>query len=127
MIESICTPQVHLESDIQIETESILGNATQLNQVLLNICVNAVHAIGKEQGVILVVCKKEAKSKVDPEVARKLSEAWESYIHILVKDNGCGMDKETIRHIFDPFFTTKKGGEGTGLGLALAEQIYLFP
>ena len=123
MIESICTPQVHLESDIQIETESILGNATQLNQVLLNICVNAVHAIGKEQGVILVVCRKEAKSKVDPEVARKLSEVWESYIHILVKDNGCGMDKETIRHIFDPFFTTKKGGEGTGLGLALAEQI----
>ena len=123
MIESICTPQVQLESDIQIETESILGNTTQLNQVLLNICVNAVHAIGKEQGIILVVCKKEAKSKVNPKVARKLSEAWESYIHILVKDNGCGMDKETLRHIFDPFFTTKKGGEGTGLGLALAEQI----
>ena len=47
----------------------------------------------------------------------------EKYIHIQVKDNGCGMDKETLRQIFDPFFTTKKGGEGTGLGLALAEQI----
>ena len=55
----------------------------------------------------------------------KLSDVWKKYIHIQVKDNGCGMDKETLRQIFDPFFTTKKGGEGTGLGLALAEQIMM--
>ena len=56
----------------------------------------------------------------------KLSDVWKKYIHIQVKDNGCGMDKETLRQIFDPFFTTKKGGEGTGLGLALAEPVFLF-
>ena len=63
------------------------------------------------------------KEKLAQGVIEKLSDVWKKYIHIQVKDNGCGMDKETLRQIFDPFFTTKKGGEGTGLGLALAEQI----
>lgn len=123
MIESVCTPQVHLEGDIQIEDENILGNSTQLNQVLLNICVNAVHAIGKNPGTIHVSCKAEKKEEVSAAAAEKLSEAWKNFIHIQIRDDGCGMDKETLRQIFDPFFTTKKGGEGTGLGLALAEQI----
>ena len=123
MIDSVCTPQIYLESELQIGNENILGNTTQLNQVLLNICVNAVHAIGKNPGVILVECMVEEKEKINQQAAEKLSEAWKKYIHILVKDTGCGMDKETLRQIFDPFFTTKKGGEGTGLGLALAEQI----
>ena len=101
----------------------ILGNATQLNQVLLNVCVNAVHAIGKNQGNIKISCNSEEKEKMAQGVIEKLSDVWKKYIHIQVKDNGCGMDKETLRQIFDPFFTTKKGGEGTGLGLALAEQI----
>ncbi len=123
MIESVCTPQVHLESDLQIEEENILGNSTQLNQVLLNICVNAVHAIGKNPGTIHVSCRAEKKEEVSAAAAEKLSGAWENFIHIQIQDDGCGMDKETLRQIFDPFFTTKKGGEGTGLGLALAEQI----
>ena len=123
MIESVCTPQVHLESDLQIEEEQILGNSTQLNQVLLNICVNAVHAIGKNPGTIHVSCRAEKKEEVSAAAAEKLSGAWENFIHIQIRDDGCGMDKETLRQIFDPFFTTKKGGEGTGLGLALAEQI----
>lgn len=123
MIDSVCTPQVHLESDLQIEEENILGNSTQLNQVLLNICVNAVHAIGKNPGTIRVSCEAEKKEEVNAAVAEKLSGAWKNFIHIQIRDDGCGMDKETLRQIFDPFFTTKKGGEGTGLGLALAEQI----
>ena len=48
MIASVCPPQIHLESELQVEQENILGNSTQLNQVLLNICINAIHAIGKK-------------------------------------------------------------------------------
>lgn len=123
MIESVCTPLIHMESEFRVDDEMILGNATQLNQVLLNVCVNAVHAIGKNQGNIRISCHSEEKEKLAQGVIEKLSDVWKKYIHIQVKDNGCGMDKETLRQIFDPFFTTKKGGEGTGLGLALAEQI----
>ena len=123
MMESVCTPLIHMESEFCVDDEMILGNATQLNQVLLNVCVNAVHAIGKNQGNIRISCHSEEKEKLAQGVIEKLSDVWKKYIHIQVKDNGCGMDKETLRQIFDPFFTTKKGGEGTGLGLALAEQI----
>lgn len=123
MMESVCTPLIHMESEFRVDDEKILGNATQLNQVLLNVCVNAVHAIGKNQGNIRISCHSEEKEKLAQGVIEKLSDVWKKYIHIQVKDNGCGMDKETLRQIFDPFFTTKKGGEGTGLGLALAEQI----
>lgn len=123
MMESVCTPLIHMESEFRVDDEMILGNATQLNQVLLNVCVNAVHAIGKNQGNIRISCHSEEKEKLAQGVIEKLSDVWKKYIHIQVKDNGCGMDKETLRQIFDPFFTTKKGGEDTGLGLALAEQI----
>lgn len=123
MMESVCTPLIHMESEFRVDDEMILGNVTQLNQVLLNVGVNAVHAIGKNQGNIRISCHSEEKEKLAQGVIEKLSDVWKKYIHIQVKDNGCGMDKETLRQIFDPFFTTKKGGEGTGLGLALAEQI----
>ena len=51
------------------------------------------------------------------------SENWSQYVCVEIRDNGCGMSREVMSQIFDPFFTTKKGGKGTGLGLALAEQI----
>ena len=123
MITSVCPPQVHLESELQVEQENILGNTTQLNQVLLNICVNAIHAIGKKEGTIHVKCEVISKESLAGFLDKELPDTWADYIYISIRDNGCGMEKETLRQIFDPFFTTKKGGEGTGLGLALVEQI----
>lgn len=123
MIASVCPPQIHLESELQVEQENILGNSTQLNQVLLNICINAIHAIGKKEGTIHVKCEVISRESLAGFLDKELPDTWKDYIYISIKDNGCGMDKETLRQIFDPFFTTKKGGEGTGLGLALAEQI----
>lgn len=123
MIASVCPPQVHLESELQVEQENILGNTTQLNQVLLNICVNAIHAIGKKEGTIHVKCEVISRETLAGFLDKELPDTWKDYIYISIKDNGCGMEKETLRQIFDPFFTTKKGGEGTGLGLALVEQI----
>jgi signal transduction histidine kinase len=78
---------------------------SQLNQVFLNMLVNAGHAI-RERGVITI--RTEAKND-----------------HVIVefKDNGCGIPPENLKRIFDPFFTTKKVGQGTGLGLALSYGI----
>ena len=123
MISSVCPPQVTLESDIQIQDECILGNTTQLNQVILNICVNAVHAIGKKEGNINIRCENITSRTMKEILKKEIPDTWKNYIFISIRDDGCGMDKDVLRQIFDPFFTTKKGGEGTGLGLALAEQI----
>ncbi|MGN0404489.1 MAG: ATP-binding protein [Bariatricus sp.] len=128
MVESVCPSNVHLEKEIRIGEECILGNATQINQVILNICVNAIHAIGKSEGKIMVRAMVEDCDQIRQIPGRKtaeISDVWKKYISIEIEDDGCGMEADTLRQIFDPFFTTKKGGEGTGLGLALAEQIIL--
>jgi len=80
-------------------------NLGQLNQVFLNILVNAAHAI-KEQGEIRIETRAE-----------------EGAVKIAISDNGSGIAPEHIKQIFDPFFTTKDVGKGTGLGLAIAYDI----
>lgn len=125
MISSVCPAQINLKDEIHVEDTWILGNSTQINQVLLNISVNAVHAIGKQKGTISITAGKVVREELTPEIASRLRETWENYVKIEIRDDGCGMNMETLKHIFDPFFTTKKGGEGTGLGLALAEQIMM--
>lgn len=126
MIESICPANVRLDYEIALGDEYILGNTTQINQVILNICVNAVHAIGKQEGYIFIAAEcveRAALLKIPHLENTKLPEYWNRYVHITIEDNGCGMETDTLRQIFIPFYTTKKSGEGTGLGLALAEQI----
>ena len=60
---------------------------------------------------------------MDPDLHIGNENAWDQYIRIDIRDTGCGMSPDVLKQIFDPFFTTKKGGKGTGLGLALTEQI----
>lgn len=125
MLESICPAQIHLKSEIQLGDICILGNATQINQVILNICINAIHAIGRKEGNIIINGKCVERANIEKSVSLNLSGIWEKYVQIDIKDDGCGMDKDTLKQIFEPFFTTKKSGEGTGLGLSLAEQIII--
>jgi signal transduction histidine kinase len=79
--------------------------ANQLNQVLVNIVVNAIEAVGPNGWVDVTTCR-------DADLAV-----------IQVEDNGPGMTEETTERLFDPFFTTKAAGEGTGLGLAISYEI----
>ncbi len=123
MIESIRPANIHLHSELLLKEEEILGNSTQINQVILNICVNAVHAIGRKEGNLTVRAACIPYEEIEKREELNLSNTWSSYIRVDIQDDGCGMDDETIEHIFDPFFTTKTAGEGTGLGLALAQQI----
>ncbi len=124
LVETNCPKQVEFVEQVELNEEEVLGNSTQLQQVLLNICVNAIHAIGPSAGTLTlsadVVPRAELLLRFPDE---KIPEVWPNYVRIRIADTGSGMDKETLQHIFEPFFTTKKTGEGTGLGLALAEQI----
>ncbi|WP_371802481.1 ATP-binding protein [Candidatus Lokiarchaeum ossiferum] len=95
----------------------ILGNQTKLHQIITNILVNSRDAL-IEGGNIQVSISKQPKHYT------KFSKSNHSYdkereLLISIKDDGIGMNEETLKHIFDPFFTTKKIGKGTGLGLSI--------
>lgn len=89
----------------------------QVDQILANLCVNAVDAIGPRPGTIGI-----ATDQVRLEEPQPMYEPEEvppgEYVRLAVEDDGSGMDRETLAHLFEPFFTTKAHGKGTGLGLA---------
>ncbi|MDB5921129.1 MAG: Histidine kinase [Betaproteobacteria bacterium] len=98
----------------------VLGDATQLHQIVMNLCSNSIHAM-KAGGPLRV-----AITPLDAAAERVLSHGNLSagrYVCTCVEDSGCGMDEATLAHIFEPFFTTKEIGRGTGLGLALVYAI----
>jgi len=99
---------------------TVEGDAGQLQQVLLNICLNARDAMS--QGGTLIL---ETRNVVldDEFVRTHVGAQVGPYVLLSVTDNGMGMDAETQRHIFEPFFTTKETGQGTGLGLAMVYGI----
>ncbi|HVS51646.1 MAG TPA: PAS domain-containing protein [Opitutaceae bacterium] len=99
----------------------VLGDATQIHQVLLNLGSNAAHAMRHQGGVLRIALE---PAEVTPDLALTLGgPPASSYVRLSVSDNGHGMDESTRRRIFDPFFTTKKTREGTGLGLAVVHGI----
>ena len=94
---------------------NITGDATQLQQVLLNLCVNARDAM--PNGGPLALCVENYE--VDSTFAFMLPEAKPGcYVRFRVADSGVGIPKEVVERIFEPFFTTKEQGKGTGLGLS---------
>lgn len=110
----------HSKATIRIEgaapggNSKVVGNAGQLQQVLINLLVNAAQAMTEGGEIVVRV-----------EHAQRNPSAGEdrSYAIIRVVDQGAGMEAETLEHIYDPFFTTKPPGEGTGLGLSIAYGI----
>ena len=96
----------------------IMGSPTQIHQVLMNLCTNAAHAMGKNGGILEV-------SLNDTTIYRMTMSELKpgEYIEIKVSDTGMGISPENIHTIFDPYFTTKAVGEGTGLGLAVVHGI----
>jgi signal transduction histidine kinase len=85
----------------------VRGDATQISQVLVNIIVNAFHAMPNGGHCEISAVQREAEGT--------------HWVEITVKDNGVGITKEQLAHLFEPFYTTKSSG--TGLGLAIAYRI----
>jgi PAS domain S-box-containing protein len=107
--------------DVRLDVEplSVDGDANQLHQIVMNLILNARDAMSGG-GTIHIAVRREPR---DARFAFGVIREPHRYAHILVRDEGCGMSEETLRHAFEPLFTTKKNG--TGLGLAVTHQVVL--
>ena len=113
-------PAIELHMHLSTGLPALLADATQVEQALLNLCTNAVHAIGTERGTIHV---EAAQVQPDHRLCERLGLAPTTYVALSVRDNGPGMDAALLGRIFEPFFTTKPVGQGTGLGLAVVHGV----
>lgn len=111
---------VEIKQNIKINPEKVLGNTTQLQQILINLCTNAKYAM-QEEGVLEVTLVKEFlnESKINDLGLEKEGE----YLKLTIKDTGSGIPQKIQERIFDPFFTTKPVGEGSGMGLSVVHGI----
>jgi PAS domain S-box-containing protein len=120
MIRSTFPKDIALECVKAPQLWLVLGDATQLHQVLLNLCVNARDAMPEGGSLRLSA----ANLELDASYASMLSEATPGpYVVLEVSDTGTGIPPDVLERIFDPFFTTKGVGKGTGLGLSTVHGI----
>jgi CheY-like chemotaxis protein len=121
LLRSLLPAGVRLNARLPSTPMPVMADATQVQQVLMNLCTNAWQAMDNQAGEVTVALR-----VVDIDVAHALGlEGLTSgrYACLSVTDNGPGMDPGTLRRIFEPFFTTKPPGTGTGLGLAVVHGI----
>ncbi len=99
---------------------ALMGDPSQLRDVLLNLISNASHAIGTREGTIIVATESRV---VDVETAQRLGVRAGPFVRIECRDDGVGMTEDVLERAFEPFFTTKPMGEGSGLGLAIVHGV----
>ena len=112
---------VELRQDLAEAPLYVHADATQLQQVLMNLCTNAWHALHDKAGGLIVIGLDAAEIDAGDAQARGLDAG--AYAHLWVRDTGSGMDARTLERVFEPFFTTKSTGQGTGLGLSVVHGI----
>ena len=113
LLRSSLSKAIRVELSLQPSTAPILANATQIHQVVMNLCTNAAQAMGTGGGTLSV----RVEAVADEEGSR------EPRVRLVVEDSGAGMNEETLGRLYEPFFTTKQPGEGTGLGLSVVHGI----
>jgi PAS domain S-box-containing protein len=115
-------PGIRLERKLVAGNAAVTGDATQLHQVVMNLCTNALHAM-ERSGLLSVVLE-----RIDLGERRSFSQGTVDpgpYVRLSVTDTGFGIPQDVFERIFDPFFTTKRIGEGTGLGLSVVHGIVI--
>lgn len=112
---------IHFTVRLPEESQYILGDATQLHQLVMNLCTNAVQAMGDEGGELEIAVD---SLEVSADFARQYPRLREGpCLRLVVRDTGPGMPQLVLDRLFEPFFTTKAPGVGTGLGLSVVHGV----
>jgi PAS domain S-box-containing protein len=122
LIRGSSVPGIEVKFECADADVAVLGDPTRLHQLFMNLCTNAVQAMG-DSGTLEVVIG--AERILAPRKVRTGEIPLGEYVVISVKDTGHGIAPEVIDRIFEPFFTTKPAGRGTGLGLALVHSVVM--
>ena len=130
LLRATAPKSIAIDVRIDPRTPMVYVDPSQLHQVILNLCTNAVHAISDlNYGLLRIsvsTCAALAGKTSGPGEMLLVTdpEDWsEENVCVCVQDNGCGMDGITLTRLFEPFFTTKPVGEGTGLGMSVVHGI----
>ncbi len=120
LVKVTLPPGVELKVQEAPDCSSVLADATQVEQALLNLCTNAILAIGQGKGWVRIqVCN----TQLDFPACSRIGVPPGPYVELSVKDSGSGIEPATLQRIFEPFFTTRQVGQGTGLGLSVVHGI----
>jgi len=120
-LRSTIPTTIDIVQDICVTDETLLADPTQINQIMMNLCINASHAMEQTGGKLTIAVENvllddsSAKDYPDLKIGK--------YVKLMVSDTGPGIDPKIIDRIFDPYFTTKGIGKGSGMGLAVVHGI----
>lgn len=120
MVVRIIGKKINISTVYDPRLSMVFANSSQIEQLLINLCINARDAM-PDGGKISI---ETSAIRLEENFCRQYQNLTPGrFALIRVRDNGTGMDKETIERIFEPFYTTKEMGKGTGLGLSMARTI----
>ena len=120
LVKVTLPPGVELRVQEAPDCAAVLADATQVEQALLNLCTNAILAVGQNKGWVRIEL---ANALLDFPECSRIGLPPGRYVDLSVKDSGSGIDAATLQRIFEPFFTTRQVGQGTGLGLSVVHGI----
>jgi len=121
MLRSTLPATIAFRENIAPDCGQIMTDPIQIQQILINLCTNAAHAMEENGGTLEVGLREIVVNPGDTIAGQDFRPG--KYLRLVVSDTGCGMDKATLERIFEPYFTTKEQGKGTGIGLALVHGI----
>ncbi|MGK5091576.1 ATP-binding protein [Deltaproteobacteria bacterium TL4] len=120
VLQASVSPNISIHREIDPELSPIYADPSLIHQAVLNLCTNAIEAMGQE-GELRIKLKELQHHRIHP----NQEDSTEAFLCLSIQDNGCGMTDQTLERIYEPFFSTKeRGGErGTGLGLSIVDSI----